>query len=106
MAPTGAVAARSNPVFSSADIEGLAPEIAAHEPRLALDGGPDGLAAYRALFANLSAHLRPAGVFVFEVGRGQAEGVAALAPAHGFSTEPPVVDLAGVERAIVGRRRR
>lgn len=95
----------SNPPYiPTPDIEALAPEVARFEPRLALDGGADGLDAYRAITAQLSRLLRPGGVFAVEVGQGQAEAVIALAEAIGLSTEAPRRDLAGIPRVIWGRR--
>jgi release factor glutamine methyltransferase len=95
----------SNPPYiATHDIDALAPEVARFEPRLALDGGPDGLDAYRAITARLPHLLRPDGVFAFEVGKGQAEAVSVLAEAAGLSTEPPRRDLAGIPRVVWGRR--
>ena len=95
----------SNPPYiPTKDIDTLAPEVARFEPRLALDGGADGLDAYRAIIARLPHILRPAGVFALEVGKGQAEAVTALAEARGLSTEPPRRDLAGIPRVVWGRR--
>jgi release factor glutamine methyltransferase len=95
----------SNPPYiPTNDIDALAPEVACFEPRLALDGGADGLDAYRAIIARLPQLLRPGGVFAVEVGKGQAEAVTALAAAHGLSTEPPRRDLAGIPRVVWGRR--
>ena len=95
----------SNPPYiPTNDIDALAPEVARFEPRLALDGGADGLDAYRAIAARLPQLLRPGGVFAFEVGKGQAEAVMALAEAQGLSTEPPRRDLAGIPRVVWGRR--
>jgi release factor glutamine methyltransferase len=95
----------SNPPYiPTNDIDALAPEVACFEPRLALDGGADGLDAYRAIIARLPHLLRPGGVFAVEVGKGQAEAVTALAAAHGLSTEPPRRDLAGIPRVVWGRR--
>jgi release factor glutamine methyltransferase len=95
----------SNPPYiPTGDIAGLEPEVARFEPRLALDGGPDGLAAYRTIIASLPALLAPGGAFAFEVGRGQAEAVQALAQAQGLATEPAQLDLAGIARVVSGRR--
>ncbi len=94
----------SNPPYiPSADIDGLAPEVAKWEPRLALDGGPDGLAPYRRIIADLPRLLSPIGAFAFEVGRGQAEAVQALAEAQGLTTSTPRLDLAGIPRVVAGK---
>lgn len=95
----------SNPPYiPSADIAGLEPEVAQWEPRLALDGGPDGLAPYRRIIADLPRLLAPSGAFAFEVGKGQAEAVQAMAEAQGLTTTTPRMDLAGIARVVVGRR--
>jgi release factor glutamine methyltransferase len=95
----------SNPPYiPTNDIETLAPEVARFEPRLALDGGPDGLDAYRALTARFVSLLKPGGTFAVEVGLGQAEPAAALAQAAGLFIEPPRRDLAGIPRVVWGRR--
>ncbi|MBL8544014.1 MAG: peptide chain release factor N(5)-glutamine methyltransferase [Hyphomonadaceae bacterium] len=95
----------SNPPYIvSAEIDALEPEVARFEPLLALDGGADGLDAYRAIFAGLDRALAPGGAFIFEVGRGQAEPVQALAAAHGFTADAPLTDLAGIARVVRGRR--
>lgn len=94
----------SNPPYiPSADIDRLAPEVARYEPRLALDGGADGLDAYRAILAALSGVLTPGGVYAVEVGVGQAAAVAALAVSRGLSAEVRA-DLAGAPRVVHGRR--
>lgn len=95
----------SNPPYiASADIDGLQPEVALYEPRLALDGGADGLDAYRKVIAALPRLLSASGAFVFEVGQGQAEAVQALATAAGMVTTTPRVDLGGIPRVVSGRR--
>ncbi len=94
----------SNPPYiPSADIEGLQPEVARYEPRLALDGGVDGLDAYRAILPALPRLLRPGGGFALEVGAGQSEDVMALARAAGMHAVEARRDLAGIERVIAGR---
>lgn len=95
----------SNPPYIPGhEIDGLEPEVANYDPRLALDGGADGLDAYRAIIAQLDRVLAPGGTFGLEVGRGQAEAVQALAEEAGFVTETPIRDLAGIPRVVVGRR--
>ena len=95
----------SNPPYiPSGKIDALAPEVAKHEPRIALDGGPDGLDAYRAIIARLHDWLRPGGVFAFEVGKGQAGAVEALVTAAGYQVFPARADLAGVPRVVNGAR--
>jgi release factor glutamine methyltransferase len=95
----------SNPPYvPAAEIAGLDPEVALHEPRMALDGGADGLDAYRAIFKGLGDVLAADGGFALEVGRGQAEAVEALARAQGFVTATARADLQGVPRVVSGRR--
>lgn len=95
----------SNPPYiASKDVAALAPEVARYEPLLALDGGADGLDAYRAIIERLPDLLRPGGLFAFEVGQGQAEAVTALAQTAGLSTEAPRRDLGGIPRVVWGRR--
>lgn len=88
----------SNPPYiPTADIAGLMPEVALYEPGRALDGGADGLAAYRHILAALPKLLTPHGVAILEIGVGQAGPLAALAgkPVKFRS------DLAGIPRAMV-----
>lgn len=93
----------SNPPYiRSGDIEGLAPEVSRYEPWLALDGGDDGMVAYRIITAALPRLLKPGAAFALEVGLGQAEGVKALAEAAGLTTDEPRRDLAGIPRVVVG----
>ena len=91
----------SNPPYiPSLAIDGLMPEVARCEPRLALDGGPDGLIAYRSLIPDLNRLLTVSGVAVLEVGEGQADAVSALGREIGLAvaTRP---DLTGIPRAVV-----
>lgn len=93
----------SNPPYiERAAISGLMPEVAAHEPARALDGGEDGLDAYRRIVADLARLLAPGGAAVLELGMGQERAVRALAGGAGFSAEARA-DLAGVPRALVLR---
>jgi release factor glutamine methyltransferase len=89
----------SNPPYiPTADLSGLMPEVACHEPRSALDGGPVGLDAYARIIADLPRLLAPGGAAVLELGPAQA--VAALARAAGLAVviEP---DLAGIPRVAI-----
>lgn len=92
----------SNPPYiPSGDIAGLEPEVAVWEPRLALDGGPDGLAALRQIIADLPRLLAPDGVAALEFGFGQGDAVAALAAAAGLVEWERRQDLGGHERCLV-----
>jgi release factor glutamine methyltransferase len=91
------------PYIESAAITGLMPEVARHEPASALDGGADGLSAYRPIMADLPRLLAPRGVAVLELGAGQQAAVEALAKAAGLTPEACRADLGGVPRALVLR---
>ncbi|RMD88083.1 MAG: peptide chain release factor N(5)-glutamine methyltransferase [Alphaproteobacteria bacterium] len=94
----------SNPPYiPSAEIVGLMPEVADHEPRLALDGGTDGLAAYRRILADVAAYLAPGAWFFCEIGATQADAVAALVTAAGLAPVARLADLAGRPRVIAAR---
>ena len=92
----------SNPPYiESAAIAGLMPEVARHEPLSALDGGPDGLVAYRALAGCLPRLLAPRGRAVLELGEGQEPAVTALMRDAGLRVPGARQDLGGVVRALV-----
>lgn len=97
----------SNPPYVRRDeIGALQPEVRDHEPRLALEGGEDGLSAHRRLVARAGRHLRPGGWFVLEAGKGQIDAVAdLLQKSEDFETVACVRDLTGIERVSVARRR-
>lgn len=90
------------PYIPSADIAGLAPEVRLFEPWAALDGGPDGLDAYRALSKLLPRLLRPGGVALLELGLGQAGTLETLFPDLAVLRVAP--DLAGIPRVLVLKR--
>jgi release factor glutamine methyltransferase len=94
----------SNPPYiAAADIETLEPEVAEYEPRLALDGGADGLDAYRAITAGAPRLLAPGGLLALEVGQDQQEAVTGLIRAAGILCLPVRLDLAGAPRVVAGR---
>lgn len=90
------------PYIPRGQVGRLMPEIADYEPRTALDGGPDGLRAYRAIIPTLPGLLSPCGLAVLELGLGAADAVNALAMAVGLTTSV-TEDLAGIPRAIALR---
>jgi release factor glutamine methyltransferase len=91
----------SNPPYIPAgEIAALAPEVRSHDPRLALDGGPDGLNAYRVIIPALAGLIAPGGGAVLEIGAGQEGDVSALAREAGFSRISTRRDLGGRVRAI------
>ena len=91
----------SNPPYiETGVIGGLEPEVRDHEPRLALDGGADGLDAYRVIAAGVSRFLAPGGHVAVEVGEGQPEAVSGLFRAAGFEVKGQRTDLSGKVRAL------
>jgi release factor glutamine methyltransferase len=92
----------SNPPYiPSAEIEMLAPEVKDHDPRLALDGGGDGLAPYRDFARTLPALLKPQGFVVLEIGAGQKDDIVALMRGGGLELKGSRHDLGGHERALI-----
>jgi release factor glutamine methyltransferase len=92
----------SNPPYiASGDLDRLAPEVRLFDPRVALDGGADGLQGYRALAASAAALLARNGVLVVELGKDQAEPVAALIAAAGLAPMAPQPDLNDTPRALI-----
>lgn len=87
------------PYLATAELDALAPEVR-HEPRAALDGGPDGLAPYRAIAARLPAVLRPGGVALLEIGPTQARAVTAILAAAGLPGADLRHDLDGRPRTL------
>jgi release factor glutamine methyltransferase len=95
----------ANPPYVREDeINSLAPEVRDFEPRIALAGGVDGLDFYRRIAAGAAEHLAAEGVAIIEVGAGQADDVAAIFRAAGFSDIAIVDDLAGIPRVVKARR--
>lgn len=96
----------SNPPYiPSGDIAGLAIDVRENDPMAALDGGPDGLVAYRAIIQEAPRLLAPGGVLVLELGIGQEAAVTALLRQAGLPpVRPARVDLGGVARALTAGR--
>jgi release factor glutamine methyltransferase len=93
----------SNPPYiPTADIETLEPEVRDHEPRLALDGGADGLDAYRLLAPEILRVLKPGGLFAVEIGFDQSKAVEALFNAAGAQQVRTVKDLSTHDRVVTG----
>ncbi|MFN3232335.1 MAG: peptide chain release factor N(5)-glutamine methyltransferase [Alphaproteobacteria bacterium] len=91
----------SNPPYIvTEDIPALAPEVRDHDPHQALDGGADGLTAYRMLVEQVPRVLRPGGQIIFELGIGQADAVEALLADAGAQAVEKRRDLAGRIRCI------
>jgi release factor glutamine methyltransferase len=89
------------PYIMSSAIDDLAPEVRNHDPRAALDGGEDGLDAYRAILARSGVLLAKDGLLAFEVGHEQGEVVAALCRDSGLSDVRIRSDLAGADRVVM-----
>jgi release factor glutamine methyltransferase len=95
----------SNPPYvARAEIERLEPEVRDHEPRLALDGGHDGLEVIRRIVAEAPSRLVPGGTLLLEIGAGQKGAVAALLRDAGFVAIESRLDLSGIDRTLVARR--
>ena len=95
----------SNPPYiASAEIATLAAEVRDYDPRLALDGGTDGLDAYRALAPEIAQRLTPGGRFFVEIGADQAADVRAIFAAAELVGPRVVKDLAGHDRVVCGER--
>jgi release factor glutamine methyltransferase len=96
----------SNPPYiRAADIAGLAVEVREYDPHAALDGGADGLDAYRALIPQAAGLLAPGALLIVEAGEGQSGPINGLMTLAGLApTGAPKADLAGIPRAVSGRK--
>jgi len=96
----------SNPPYiRSADIAMLDRDVRDYDPRLALDGGADGLDAYRVIAPQAASLLAPQGMLVLEVGQGQSVDVSDLMRQAGLTlSHPPRADFGGIHRAVMGRK--
>jgi release factor glutamine methyltransferase len=95
----------SNPPYLAfEEIATLAADVAGYDPHLALDGGPDGLDAYRQIAARARRVLAAQGRLFLEIGPTQADAVAAILGDAGLKPEIVVPDLAGRPRVVVARR--
>lgn len=91
----------SNPPYiEDRAVEGLMPEVSRFEPRLALEGGPDGLAAYRAIAAQAPGLVARGGRLLLEAGEGQAPEIYRIFQSTGFAGEAPWKDLGGIDRVV------
>jgi release factor glutamine methyltransferase len=94
----------SNPPYiPTADLAGLPREVRDFDPWLALDGGIDGLAAYRSILTESRPLLAPRGSLLVELGESQAAKVAAIADQCGFTNVVTYQDLAGADRVVAAR---
>jgi release factor glutamine methyltransferase len=95
----------SNPPYiPTGDIAGLDPDVRDYDPLLALDGGEDGLRAYRSLAPDAFLVLKPGGALMVEIGSTQAAAVSALLANAGFARISVAVDRAGRDRVVIGYR--
>jgi release factor glutamine methyltransferase len=95
----------SNPPYVPlGDIDGLAPDVREFDPPRALDGGPDGLEAYRRIAGGAGGHLAPKGHIVLEIGAGQENAVNNLLEGQGFAQESRHFDLSRHVRCLVFSR--
>ena len=91
----------SNPPYIETEaIDGLMPEVARFEPRLALDGGGDGLAAYRIIADQAAGLVVHGGRVLIEAGEGQVTDISKLLSAAGFAVGGPWKDLGGIDRIV------
>nr|WP_281261441.1 peptide chain release factor N(5)-glutamine methyltransferase [Devosia naphthalenivorans] len=91
----------SNPPYiTSAVVEALSPEVRDFDPRLALDGGPDGLGPYRIIATQAAQHLKSGGHVLLEIGYDQGAAVSALLTRAGFADVSVYQDLNGLDRVV------
>lgn len=96
----------SNPPYiKSSDIDTLESDVKDYEPRLALDGGADGLDFYRRIAAESTDYLSDGGMLIMEIGFDQAEDVTKLLQENGFYDIEVIKDLAGLDRTISARKK-
>ncbi|MFV2002252.1 MAG: peptide chain release factor N(5)-glutamine methyltransferase [Paracoccaceae bacterium] len=92
------------PYISAPQMRDLEPEVALWDPEIALNGGADGLAAYRAIIAQLSHRLPARGRFMVETGPSQSGAVSAMMAGAGFGDIAVTQDLDGRDRVVTGYR--
>ena len=94
----------SNPPYiRTAEIQRLQEEVRAHDPRIALDGGEDGLYFYRRIIEGSILHIEDGGYLLFEIGYDQGKDVAELMQSHGYGYIVIKKDLPGLDRVVIGR---
>lgn len=93
----------SNPPYIETKvIDSLQEDIKQHEPKLALDGGEDGLDFYRAIIEQSKSYISPEGFIAFEIGYNQAEAVKKIFVENGYLNVTIAKDLAGFDRVVIG----
>lgn len=94
----------SNPPYiRTAEIQKLQEEVRGHDPRIALDGGEDGLYFYRRIIEGSILHIEDGGYLLFEIGYDQGKDVAELMHSHGYGDIMIKKDLPGLDRVVMGR---
>lgn len=101
-APRFDVVTANPPYIASAEIETLMPDVRTFEPRLALDGGDDGLALVRRIVTGARERLTPGGVLAIEIGAGESADVRALFESSGYDAVEVRRDYARIERVVSG----
>ena len=91
------------PYIRSGDIPGLMAEVRDHEPRMALDGGADGLDFYRRITEGAARHLKEGGWLLAEIGFDQGEAVRSMFVEHQYKETQIRKDLSGLDRVVLGR---
>ena len=95
----------SNPPYiASQDIDTLAPTVSQYDPRQALDGGSDGLSAYRSILMLAERKMKAESWLVLEIGHTQKLDVESLMDAHGFTNIKTARDLGSRDRVVYGQR--
>lgn len=94
------IIASNPPYIPSADIEGLDEEVKKYDPRLALDGGKDGLDFYRKIIKEAPIHLKKNGLIFFEIGKGQFSAVKKLLEKNGFFDVQGIKDYNKIYRVV------
>ena len=92
------------PYIRSGEIDALAPEVARFEPRLALDGGEDGLSLLRRIITEAPYHLTENGLLGVEIGYDESEDVAEMMRENGFGSIQIKRDLSWNTRAVIGTK--
>ncbi|HMA71563.1 MAG TPA: peptide chain release factor N(5)-glutamine methyltransferase [Xanthobacteraceae bacterium] len=104
LAPGYDLVVTNPPYIRTDEIAKLEPEVGEFDPRRALDGGLDGVAAYRTIAVDGQRILAPGAHLIAEIGKGQSDAVVALFGAAGFGSMKIVPDLAGIPRVVVASR--
>ncbi len=92
------------PYVESGTIDGLEPEVKDHDPRIALDGGPDGLDFIEGIMPPVASVLKEGGLLAFEIGSKQGDRAVEIVESCGLRPEGIVRDLAGLDRVALGRK--